>query len=321
MSNKRKKKRRNKRVRSSSQTSNRPKDGKVNLRCGNYLVAALDLMGQSEALKELRGINSVEAEREKIEEIGKKTVGRVEIVREWFQGLYETFKSERSLEHLSFQSEEQKRQFAKLRKVSGLKFQPYSDSSITSVALGPDPLVAMNSVSAVFKACVITMLYGLAMNFPMRGGMEAGVAWETSYGDIYGFPVSEVYRLESKEADHMQILIGEELFQYLIDMSQLPGVDDDTLTIKALAITSLELISEDADGNKYLDFMGEGVLRIFQSTTVLTDMQSDLIPRIRRYLTTSLEEITGDVPNAERKREIYQRTLDYYDNRKDLWQL
>jgi hypothetical protein len=55
----------------------------------------------------------------------------------------------------------------------------------------------------------------MSQGWPIRGGIELGLAMDIDNDDIYGPALARAYTLESKVAQYPRIVIGEELILYL----------------------------------------------------------------------------------------------------------
>lgn len=65
-------------------------------------------------------------------------------------------------------------------------------------------------------------LWALGEGIPLRGGIQVGPAVEIFPHEIYGAPLLDAYRLESKVAAYPCTVVSPDLFGYLKYLEQLP---------------------------------------------------------------------------------------------------
>ena len=231
----------------------------ADLQCQYYLVAFLDLMGQSGKLSRITDIpeQGKPGEMEEFVSALKETAGTVLAVRASFERFFEGYRAtERSRSIRGVPAE-----VAELLDFgeSQVVVRGISDSIVMQVPLGGDrdQWRQINDVWAGIY-CVTTMfVVHLASGVPIRGGMELGVCVEFDGGEIYGRAVSDAAHLEAKVADYPRIVVGERLCEYLNSCACHEGKSDRAKLVREMARQCLRLVSEDSDGLPVLDYMSE----------------------------------------------------------------
>ena len=103
----------------------------------------------------------------------------------------------------------------------------FSDTFVISVPLEErgEPEGPARAASAVFNVLVGLAgisLWALCEGIPLRGGLQVGPAVEIFPQEIYGAPLLDAYRLESKVAEYPRTAVSPELFGYLTYLEKLP---------------------------------------------------------------------------------------------------
>jgi hypothetical protein len=144
-------------------------------------------------------------------------------------------------------------------------FIGFSDCFVTSVPLRSDAgeLVRLVTVFSALSAAAIVMLTSLANKHPLRGGIDVGLATEIGPGEIYGTALERAYFLECKVAQYPRILVGDELWKYSNSVLAKFGKDQTLAgkTITAITHKIIELIANDLDGKRILDYLGAAALK------------------------------------------------------------
>ena len=102
-----------------------------------------------------------------------------------------------------------------------------------------------------------TFLMMLSGGHAIRGGIDIGIGIELSDGDVYGAALAKAYELESKTARYPRIVIGDDLFNYILKYAK-QNNDVFGLTNDKTAYDCTRLIGIDDDGLPFLDYLGEG---------------------------------------------------------------
>jgi hypothetical protein len=230
-----------------------------------YLVGSADVLGQKEALKDLRAIPTSKKSKTGFIRAHEESVIAIETFRKGFSNYFDTYLDD---SESSVKVPEDKRiKFEEMRKGQKIKYQFFSDSMITSTPLQTEKYHsnAINSVYAMLGAFGGMLLFSLSEKMPLRVGIEVGLATELKEGDIYGPVLMGAYKLESEVAEYPRVVIGSEFINYLQNLSneteQFTGQDEEDKEIcKRMANLCLGMICKDLDGVMILDYLGKGFL-------------------------------------------------------------
>jgi hypothetical protein len=270
---------------------------------GYYLVAFIDILGQRDVLRSLKGLPSNREEYQDFIRKVKDSYGAVEGLRQWHESFFEGLKEPSSY----FEAiDENQRQLFRFFKRNSLKTRWFSDTALlyTPLANTPEHL-PINAIYGILMWSATTMLTSLAAGRPVRGGIEIGVGAEIHEGEIYGPSLVSAYDLESKVADYPRIVVGATTIQYLA--SRLKPEENDIFAIyeKKLAETCLNLINVDTDGSHIVDYAGTA----FRSLTKEGNDSSELLDKAVKF---AREQVCHFQSEQNMKLLLrYQRLLDY----------
>jgi hypothetical protein len=223
-----------------------------------YLVAYIDILSQSDALKQLKGIPTTEEGKQEFIRILKKTFGAVDMFRKIFDQYFT--ESQKETPTPSFIPEKDRKLFDALKK-SEVKFQGFSDATIVYVPLQEkEGIVPINGVCDALIACASTFLLMMSAGYACRGGIDVGVGSEMFDGEIYGPALYEAYRLESQVAQYPRIVIGKNLIDYLVGLTKLESSDVTSTFTKTIASKCLSFLVQDIDGQSIVDYLGERLM-------------------------------------------------------------
>lgn len=233
----------------------------------DYIVTYIDLLGQKALLDNLRPLTETaqgrallktEDGRKKFEEIRGKTYGRVLEVRNTFENALSIFpKNVLSHPKRKTLSQEDQQKLAKIAKPMSYNF--FSDTiTIYEPLQGKDELEVRYHVAETLFACSETMLLKFSNGIFFRGGIEIGQGVEFPDGGIYGLALNDAYRLEREIAEYPRIIVGNKLAKLIQNDKGrteygefLGGMN------KRLDDFCNTLITEDREGNFFVDFLGK----------------------------------------------------------------
>jgi hypothetical protein len=287
---------------------------KRELYIGWYLVAFVDVLGQQDLLREMRGLPEKTDWKQMAEfkTLLKKTVGTVKALRDNFHNFFEGMESHNF--DLSEFTQKQKALYVQ-SKGNELKSHMFSDFVVLFLSLRDDVnKVPMSSVFATLASVASTFLMMLAGRHAIRGGIDIGVCVELEDKDIYGAALARAYKLESKTALYPRIVIGDELINYIQIQHNRPDDDIFTKLNKSMADICISLISVDDDGFPFLDYLGEGFKKYIG--------KDRLDPAI---IEKAYEFVLNEWSKFKEKRDsslAFRYTLlrDYFEHRLHLWQ-
>jgi hypothetical protein len=270
----------------------------------NYLVAFLDVLGQSDKFEQLR-LPKTAAEHAAVQETIRGTVRFVSDLRPRFGIQFDAFEAGLLKDQPSIK-----------------KFHPafvgLADSFVTFVPIrnGDQQLTTnIRMFSALAAACII-MLISLASNHALRGGIDIDLATEMTAGEIYGTALMRAYRLESRVADYPRILIGDGLWTYLLlgqQVTENPSTEIGVF-LKDLIQKQMALITEDTDGRRILNYLGLGIASIAKpgkADMLVKPAYQFVLDEQQRWLSVGNTKETGR----------YAILRQYFEERLPLWGL
>lgn len=246
----------------------------------NYLVAFIDILGQKEAFQGLDEY-SEQSKSDFAKRLAKAHSETVEFV-EQFRGNFESFFNAYMEEGESRLTvpEDKKEQFDAMRKVV-LKHQRFSDCIQVFVPLEGTKYHAnaINGVFGLLVACGSMLLLSLVQRKAIRAGLEVGLGTELNNGEVYGPALFKAYHLETEIAQYPRIILGNELINYLMNLSNKnPQIPDQTMEdielCSVLASSCLKMVIQDTDGQPVLDYLGEEFQRNIRASERTTEKPS-----------------------------------------------
>lgn len=252
---------------------------KVTTTFQHYVVAFIDVLGQTTKLAKLEELLDKGETGEPILEAKRETIDIVKYLRNTFYGFLKKARAtESSKPWYNNSTSEQKAQYKELRR-SEIRFRYISDGIIIYAPLAkPGGVQRVQDVLSIIMATAHLILVSLGKNVAIRGAVELG--WATKLedwandkedADIYGPIIPRVHYLESTIANYPRIIVGNRLVHYLELMSKLPDGKANTPQ-ERLNKTSVEqcreLICYDMDGQFIVDLLGP-FMQKYPSTDVL----------------------------------------------------
>lgn len=236
---------------------------------GWYVVAFLDLLGQQDALRKLTAFPNHE-KQEEVDGFNQKVRGFLEplkALRKWFADSINSF-MEGGINTSALTPQDQ--ELLRIIRSTPIFYRHFNDSVISYIPLRDDiGKIPCRALYGVLGATAITFLSCMAHGWPIRGGIELGLAMDIDRDEIYGPALSRAYTLESKVAQYPRIVIGEELVRYLKEIeglnTNITSSIYDRMNVRA-AMKSLELLTEDCDGQMIVDYLGLSIRNVIRST-------------------------------------------------------
>ena len=279
-----------------------------------YLVVFVDVLGQTQLLREIKGLpeETDPNQMQEFEALLKKTVGAIKHFRDLFHSY---FKGESSYSSdLCDLTTEQKKLYTELKQSNPLHSHMFSDFIALFISLRDDKnKVPMNGVCSVLTAAASSILMMLAGGNAIRGGIDVGVGVEFEKGEVYGSALARAYEIESKIAIYPRIVLGDEIIRYIQFQQALPEGDHFTLMNKKLADICCELITIDDDGYPFLDYLGKG----FQSY-IADGLDPQIVDMAYNFVVNESEKYR----KSRHSKLAFRYTLlrDYFEHRMDNWQ-
>jgi hypothetical protein len=222
-----------------------------------YLIAFLDVLGQSQEVLRLSRLPSNPEEEAFAKEILASTAGYIMDLRQSFLGFFDALaKPTGLLDKLPPEKRERANRMRRCKaEVRGL-----SDSIVITVPLSneDDHSTSMTGIyAALFAVCGI-FVAALAQREPFRGGVDIGWGVRLTEQEVYGSALVKAVSLESSVAQYPRVVIGNSLWGYLTEVKKLVS---DTVFGKWARKTAADcktLATEDYDSCRILDVIGGG---------------------------------------------------------------
>jgi len=223
---------------------------------GHYFVAFIDLLGQRDKLKNLDALPSDDGgpDYDEFVQVVKDTVGAVEDLQRSASDFFTSFISNNENSVL--------KEFPGYERINKteIKFQHFSDGLVIYIPLRTDnDFTPSKSIYGALVACGGLCLLGLAKKRPIRIGISIGVAAELRKNELYGKAVADAYEMESLIAKYPRAVVSNDVIKYLLSYANQTCKKDDfhCQMTKKMAQDSLEMLTNDFDGNAIVNYLGE----------------------------------------------------------------
>jgi hypothetical protein len=268
-----------------------------------YLVAYVDILGQRAKIRDLRMPLNQEDYDRTLASL-KETAGVVLGLRDMFETSFSELSKPSEISNNL--SPEMQSEIMKLRR-NEINFMGFSDSIIVSVNLANNDynLTPMNGIyPALFTLCNV-FLSMLAIGHPIRGGIDIGPCVSLPNSEIYGAALERAYYLESKVANYPRLVVGKELYDYILEVKNQEKISFKSQIANKYAEKSLKLITIDKDNRYTLDYLGKEVQEIAH--------ESDGIPisEVRKKALAFIEKQLDYFYNRDDK--LYKRYFQVYE--------
>jgi hypothetical protein len=192
-----------------------------------YLTAYVDVLGQRDELKRLRGIHHDEEHREAAFAILRTTAGRVLTVRKAFKEYFDTAASnDFALRGLTAQ------QLETYRRMRRMTFHAshFSDTFVVSVPLWHNAefgggTAALNMWSALYGVAGMS-LFAFGSGIPLRAGIAIERGIDIRPDEVYGLSLVDAYELERDVAQYPRAVLNQRVLMQIAGFQQdeTPGV-------------------------------------------------------------------------------------------------
>lgn len=184
--------------------------------------------------------------------------------------------------------------------------------------------IPIHEVFGIISGIASIIINWLAIQRPLRGGIDIGFAVENSSDELFGPALWNAYSLESKVADFPRTVIGNSLVEYINHKASLPIMElsqDDiefnfevfrSKMINSAGNNCTKLIKRDSEGTYFIDYLGQGFFDLVgESTHPFT------IANGERFIRQSRDSFStfGDIKLRDR----YQKLLAYHQQEQDKW--
>ena len=278
----------------------------------NYMVAFLDVLGQSDEVLKLQ-YKPTNKEEEKIAaSVLENTAGYILDLREAFISYSQAIGQSTGL--LDRLPPNQREQAETMRRVEA-EFHGLSDSILITVPLTNDNehCTPMNSIyPSLFGICGM-FIPALVSKKPFRGGVDIGWGVRLTQDELYGSALVKAVKLESKAAEYPRVIIGNSLLDYI---NQVEAFDSCTIFSKFAkmnAVNCKSLITSDFDEYHILDVIGSG----FQSVEHATKPQ--WVEQSYEFIVKTHERF-GEIDDTKHHSR-YGLLRNYFESRLHLWNI
>lgn len=173
------------------------------------------------------------------------------------------------------------------------------------------PTEASRNVHRLLEESMTLWLITLALQHPMRGGIEFGIGLQWGENEVYGDALSEAYRLESKLAERPRILVGKRCVKFLRDVRDSKEHDG------KWARKCLSMLREDGT-HTMVDTLGNEMLKICHRNAHLRSLFVVAHKFVREQL-RHVEDSGDKCPDAPKLVERYRKLLDYFEEYAPRW--
>lgn len=276
----------------------------------HWAVGFLDLLGQRAALRKMDFLPQDNDAAKKADLI--KAVNESVGVIERFYSLYQVFGDGgvRSTDVPGVPPIAQ--QLAREWVSTDLRHARFSDGLMVYSSLVASP--AHSPVAAVFRLICASgslMLTCLSWGHPIRVGLDVGTGVEVARGQLHGPAVVKAYELESRAADYPRVVVGDTLAAYL--QGQAAQTGDLRARFDAnQAELARAMLSQDADGQRIVDYMGKAFRR-----QVASQIEPKIVHDAQQFAQRSLEAFQRNGNEILTAR--YERLVRYFERRADVW--
>jgi hypothetical protein len=274
---------------------------KRDFKTDHFLVAYIDVLGQSNKLLKTSSYPPTKVHLKKIQQNLKATSYDILYLRNTIRSYF--------------------KQYRKLTKISGVfpkenskSFIPevnvISDSIFINVSLdkNPDNYVSINSIMGIFQGICLLYSTALSTKNPIRAGMDVGLCYHLTQNEVYGSAVAKAYTLESEKADYPRIMVGDSLWTYLNYLENLNPKTKLGKEAKLIATQCKNMVITD-HGKFMLDVIGKTANKLVKK------LSPELVQKGFEYI--KLQCNNKDSNLSQR----YQKLKNYYISKLPVWGL
>jgi len=284
-----------------------PNEREATLRLQAYAATFIDILGQGSKLRKLRESQWWQLTPE-TKTLLSETYGRVQRFRHLYRSFLDAFFKPSHLEKQFLNSKPTNEELAlwNASRVSDLRVTCIADSIIALVPIqvkgGVFPFA---SVLALMGACCNTILSSFCERRAIRGGIALGpCVFNTETDEVYGSAVSVAVELE-KSAGWPRLLVDPEIFRVATIFAEHCGTERAERLNATLAQHCLSLVAQDDDGRLVLDYLGQGVRRLYDIPKRITD-------NAEHFILSQVSEHAGN----EKILHKYQKVQEYFEKHK-----
>ncbi|MBW8001106.1 MAG: hypothetical protein FVQ80_03685 [Planctomycetes bacterium] len=286
----------------------------------NYIVGIVDILGQSQKLKELGSLLDQDSlEKDNCKSIVKKltdeTYGEVGHFRELFTKTFDLMKKNihehPKMKTLLPTEREMLNEIAD--DICKLRF--FSDLVVCYIPCGINELVTRTRLATMLATYTGVLILEFRAGTFFRGGIEMGAGTELNDGDIYGPVLNEAHYLENDIADYPRIIVGKKLSDFIQSDTQVPN-DGEFLRSMFASVNNLSkgMVCRDDDGHIIIDYLGESAAKLhrFEGSEACSFVKKSIAK-----IESELERYNKEGNHKLEKR--YEKLLTYCQSRMEFW--
>lgn len=221
----------------------------------DYIVGFFDLLGQANKLSKMKSPPKNQKEKDEFSKLAKETLGAVKKFRTTINDSFHPLLQKRSSPEYDLLNKAGQQIYDNTKSID-IKFQGFSDSIVIyAPVFNSKKHFQFSAIHALFSSAVITIPFMLANKVTPRGAIEFGYGVELNEKEIYGYALHEAYRLENKIAKTPRIVIGNNLFNFLNDASNMTCNNPTDEINNATAKLCLNWIKKDTNGTHFLHYL------------------------------------------------------------------
>jgi hypothetical protein len=221
-----------------------------------HVVAFLDLLGQQDKLRKLTALPNMENPdevatfKQEVSDLYRPLYALQTFFNTSIKPWTEATTNENSI--MPFE-----RELIQQFQSTPIFYRRISDSLIINIPLHNDiGKFPCRAIFGLLIATAATFFSCMVHSFAIRGGIDLGLGMDIEEGESYGPALARAHNLESRIAQYPRIVIGEELNRYLEAIATNQSLKIEDKAHAMFASKSRELIVDDEDGNRILDWLG-----------------------------------------------------------------
>lgn len=282
-----------------------------------YCVVFVDLMGHKRFLSELECCVDLLERQRRVNEISVPLRRFKDGIK---QRVCEALSDTRNIIRENVKGESQE---AMLNMVDDVSFgvQQFSDSTLVYVKMVSLP--SYIALLMVIEFIAFRMLDSMGCGVPIRGGMAIGQGWEIDKDCLCGQVIADAYKLESNVSNWGRITVSSAMAKAFRSLKLLcNGIPNGNFY--ELLRPMVEMVAEDIDGVKFLDYLNPAVEELYKREHFDSDW---FVGRIKSGIDFVNKQIgkfrtsaVGDFECAKLALR-YEPVRDYWRSRLDMWSL
>lgn len=273
-----------------------------------YVVALLDVLGQSRKLAPLDYLPTTQQEEDRLHEGIRSVFGPVLALRRRFAD----YTRDNATIVTSFLRERRIRNDAERTTCedTGVRFMQVADAVVAFVpASDQSNRLNVGVVFSFLSACASSVVSAMEDGVAIRGAIEIGMGALFPEGDLYGPVIANVHSMESNQACYPRVLIGPKLqrnLEVLRECSNSTTAEGDHCE---LAKECLQLTYVDDDGLRALDYLGQVFVEAIQEKAPWS------LARRKAAAFVRTERDRFQREGSEKLFERYRRLYHYFESR------